>query len=892
MDNYSDNRHNFDQIKYLRNIKDRLSLRTPQKDSLDILADIANIISLGKNSDLENDLAKIRAKYPNFIDFERNFASLCFALATGVGKTRLMGAFIAYLYLMKKSRHFFVLAPNTTIYEKLVKDFTPNNPKYIFPALKELGEPVIITGDDWHNSSLRIDGANKHNQMIVNIFNVDKINRDDGRIRKLNEYLGEAYFDYLAGLPDLVLLMDEAHRYRAKAGGRAVDELRPILGLELTATPRSVGANSKEFKNVIYHYDLAAALNDGLVKEPAVATRENFQPKDYSQEQLEQIKLEDGIKCHENTKAELRLYAAQNGRKLVHPFMLVVAQTTDHAENVRKILESDEFYGGRYKGRVIRIDSAMKGEESEDATRRLIALEHDDKTEIVIHVNKLKEGWDVKNLYTIVPLRASASDILTEQTLGRGLRLPYGERTGTVSIDGLTIIAHDRFNEIIEQAKLPHSVIKMRSVIIGATGNVPDELVKTIECPSVLEMTLLNKKVGLEVHEDALPFLAATPANIKITEVILKTINETKFERSIHQLKTDDVKEEILVKTLNNLAQSLDANENINEINKNSAEILEIVINAVIKDTIEIPNISIVPSNNVSYGFKDFNLNNLSEIRYQPLSDKILIETIRENERKYLTTQAEDDGQSRLENYIIKHLVEKSAIDYGDDKILIDKLSQQMINRLQEYLFDADEIVNVLSNKGKELADFIFDQMMRNRWINEPKFDIKINSAFSLPTTMPIKVQGNDYLRNFKDPVIPNSSTPKFVFNGFSKCLYPYQKFDSHDELMFAQLIEREDDHNLKWFKPWRRQFHIEYEKGHHYEPDFVIESKAIKIIAEVKARHEIDDAKVQGKAKAAKNWVDHANQHAEQNGGKTWTYVIVPTDRIGQNINLAGIMG
>ena len=57
---------------------------------------------------------------------------------------------------------------------------------------------------------------------------------------------------------------------------------------------------------------------------------------------------------------------------------------------------------------------------------RLLALESDTRTEIVIHVNKLKEGWDVTNLYTIVPLRASASEILTEQSLGRGLRLPYG----------------------------------------------------------------------------------------------------------------------------------------------------------------------------------------------------------------------------------------------------------------------------------------------------------------------------------------------------------------------------------------------------------------------------------------------------------------------------------
>ena len=57
------------------------------------------------------------------------------------------------------------------------------------------------------------------------------------RIKRLSEYIGESYFDYLAGLPDLVLLMDESHRYRASAGVRAINELKPILGLELTATP-------------------------------------------------------------------------------------------------------------------------------------------------------------------------------------------------------------------------------------------------------------------------------------------------------------------------------------------------------------------------------------------------------------------------------------------------------------------------------------------------------------------------------------------------------------------------------------------------------------------------------------------------------------------------------
>ena len=66
------------------------------------------------------------------MDFEREFPSLCFAMATGVGKTRLMGAFISYLHLDHGIKNFFVLAPNLTIYNKLIADFTANTPKYVF----------------------------------------------------------------------------------------------------------------------------------------------------------------------------------------------------------------------------------------------------------------------------------------------------------------------------------------------------------------------------------------------------------------------------------------------------------------------------------------------------------------------------------------------------------------------------------------------------------------------------------------------------------------------------------------------------------------------------------------------------------------------------------------
>ena len=102
---------------------------------------------------------------------------------------------------------------------------------------------------------------------------------------------------------------------------------------------------------------------------------------------------------------------------------------------------------------------------------RLLKVEHNDEpTEIVIHVNMLKEGWDVTNLYTIVPLRAANAHTLIEQSIGRGLRLPYGKRTGVAAVDRLSIIAHDRFQEIIDEAGRPGSIIQMQQIILEPEG--------------------------------------------------------------------------------------------------------------------------------------------------------------------------------------------------------------------------------------------------------------------------------------------------------------------------------------------------------------------------------------------------------------------------------------
>jgi type III restriction enzyme len=82
-----------------RQISQRLSLRKPQEQALNVLAELLEVVPLGKEEDLVEALLALQKQWPSVEEFERDFPSLCFALATGVGKTRLMGAFISYLYL-------------------------------------------------------------------------------------------------------------------------------------------------------------------------------------------------------------------------------------------------------------------------------------------------------------------------------------------------------------------------------------------------------------------------------------------------------------------------------------------------------------------------------------------------------------------------------------------------------------------------------------------------------------------------------------------------------------------------------------------------------------------------------------------------------------------------
>ncbi len=895
----------------VRTINQRLSLRTPQLESLEILADIVARIDLTKDGDAAAALGVIRDFYPSVTEFEHDFPSLCFAIATGVGKTRLMGAFISYLYLTGKSRHFFVLAPNKTIYEKLIADFSPDSPKYVFKGVAEFAAnpPLIVTGDNYESGvgvryetgrSTDIFGSDVH----INIFNVDKINKEESprgkpRMKRLQETIGESYYEYLSKLDDLVLLMDESHRYRASAGANAIDGLKPILGLELTATPKTVGAKSVPFKNVIYSYTLGQAMADGFVKEPAVATRKDFDPKSVGEKELERIKLEDAVHHHDHVAVELDRYHRTTGAPRVVPFILVVASDTTEAKRLRDLVESEDFFKARFRRKVAEVHSALRGEESEEATERLVALEKDGRTEIVIHVNKLKEGWDVTNLYTIVPLRASASEILTEQTLGRGLRLPFGKRVSKggdddfAAVDRLTVIAHERFDDIIAKAREPGSIV-MKALEIGDGGDISATGAVLVTAPSYVEMIVTGAQPEIPgfVKEERGAYVFNSPAEGKAAEVTLEVIK--RYERTLGSADAlrdvdfqkkiaDEVRE--LVRPVQGTLEGIIESPRIDEI-------VQKVAVTVADRTISIPQIVVLPKKQVTFTFEDFDLADLSAINMRPIEDGLIIEDLRTQARVYLARAIDDPRESRAEDYLLRYLIERNEIDYDAHAALLYKLAGQVVARVNSYLGSDAEVENVLLRHGRQLADFIFAQMMnhyRETPLGEDDYEVTVTRGFVLLQAQTMNVPSGQRVRDFRQAVAPLSDTRKHVFGGFTKCCYPLQRFDADPERRLAVIIDG-DAGVERWIKPARNQFRIDYRSGDAYEPDFVVETRTRMLICEVKAQNEIDDVTVRAKAAAATKWCKTASQYAPGGGTKPWFYVLIPDDQIRGNSTLDGL--
>ena len=861
-----------------------MSLRKPQKKSLEILHEILSNVNLKKGMNQKVALGAVHALCPTCTDFEREFMSLTFALATGVGKTRLMGAFITYLYTQHDIRNFFVVAPGTTIYDKLQRDLgDPNSSKYVFKGLScFVNAPQIITGDDYRSKPL----PTFQSEVRIFVFNISKFDKENANMKKINEYYGDSFFETLAQLPDLVLLMDESHHYHGAKGEQALNDLKPLLGLELTATPlmaaKKKNGNQEPFKNVVYEYPLSRAIADGYTRTPFAVTRSDVDFYNFGDEQIDKLMLQDGILCHERIRQKLQVYAKNNGRPVVKPFVLVVCKDTAHAKWVEEYIKSDAFCNGAYRSKVVVVHSKQGSAESEANTKLLLEVEKpDNPVEIVIHVDKLKEGWDVNNLYTIIPLRTAASKILREQMVGRGLRLPYGERTGDPDVDSVMLTAHDKFREILEEAQKGDSIFKAGNVIkveeIEPEEVIEPQLALDLEEEPDEVLNSVYETIGIERSEQTDAAIHAIQKTVE--NEVYRTIQTTQ-SHTITPTTTKEIAEKAVstVTEKPDLAQAFHENS-IPLILRWAEERTEKTHRAAIAKFIPIPQIRITDAGAEEYVFMDFDID-LTSFTHEPLTNEMLIQNLEDqSDQQRIHAGVIDFDGYEPKRVILGELRKKPEIDYNKCKEMLFKLITQVIGHY-ECAFGTNGMQNIVMMNKRDIAEKIYTQMMQHFYcengllqeevIGTRNYNLRPN--FTFKSSVPL--YGGGFTGDIRT----------VLFTDIKKGVFSEVKLDSEEgELSFARIVERDED-VLNWLRPSPKEFNITYNHGQNYEPDFVVETDDTIYLVEVKAEKDLNNPDVIAKKKRGILYCETVTHWSEANGYKPWRYLFIPANQIFPN--------
>lgn len=401
----------------------RLDLREPNREAVESIA-----FELHRHFDLDGR----PAPFEGVVDS-----------ATGVGKTYIFAGALEYLALANGVRNFALIAPGRTILDKTVAQLTPGDPRSITHGMN--APLVVITADNFDSPSMAaaMDDDSRVKLFVFTVQSLLKPSTKAGRrTHDFQEGLGSGLYERMAAAEDLVVFADEHHAYYGKQFSAAVRDLHPWALIGLTATPHKDTPTDL----IIFRFPLAAAIAGKYVKTPVIVGR-----RDDKRDPV--TKLLDGITLLERKRELANQWAAANHVPPVNPVMLVVARDITEAEQWATIVRAPDFMGGTYRDAVLVVHSKTVTAANEQAElARLQDVEHPSSPiRVVVSVQMLKEGWDVKNVYVLLSTQPSLSDVLTEQVLGRGLRLPFGKYTGLEMLDTLEVLAHDKYEELLKR---------------------------------------------------------------------------------------------------------------------------------------------------------------------------------------------------------------------------------------------------------------------------------------------------------------------------------------------------------------------------------------------------------------------------------------------------------
>jgi type III restriction enzyme len=773
--------------------------------------------------------------------------------ATGVGKTFVMGGLIDYLSQARGWSNFAIIVPGRTILEKTVANFTHGSSKDL--ASKLGVKTALVTVDNFDSPEIARQMDNP-DVVKVFVFTVQALLRPNEALRRrtrtFSEGLGAELYQWLADADDLVVLADEHHLYYGEQFSDTLRGLRPRAIIGLTATPH----RDTPPEQIVFRYPLAAAIAQKWVKTPVIVGR-----KDDRSDLI--TRLNDGVTLLECKRAALSAYRDAGSEANANPFMLVVASNTTEANEIVDILRADTFRGGDYRDAVLQVDSTVTEDREPGMWSRLAAVDSvESEVRIVVSVRMLKEGWDVRGVYVLLSTQPSISTMLTEQVLGRGLRLPFGSYTGVEMLDTLEVVAHEKFAQLLAKAGvLNESVISYRTqtiltadqngkpAVIATQSPAGDGLIKVdagepdvdsggletwdgygLESPGAIAISTIDTRAGAAESESG--ELARPPVSLRenLLPIHLPKLRQVPVarRRSLSEV-TDEDQLEALGRRLR--AQPED-------------ELRRIQITAT---HVEGPD----------GVFR-------SEIRQVTASDLVTS----------AATLNVDFDWSRGE--LVRHVMQLPMVDASADARAVERSNaERLVDAFVRGLGDdAQTLLAAYAGRSAVRLGQHIQQEMRKGSAGIAYTDSYSDFIFKPSRLLGTRSESDDRRGRFATNI---------AYVGWSRSAFSHAWFDSAPERTVALILDEEEEVGW-WARLLNGDLSIVWGAGQNYNPDLLAAIGSERWLIEVKADNKMSDEEVQAKRVSAKAWVNYVNGLTEvQERAEKWRYLLVSESDIEQ---------
>jgi type III restriction enzyme len=796
----------------------------------DLIAEIAARLDLrAPNRDAVADVSAAVSQYYDVEDREPPYEAVV-DVATGVGKTYILAGCMELLYASHGVRDFVVVVPRTPILTKTRNNFTPGAPKSLADPLSF--EPVVITADNFNTPAMRA-AMDDDTKVKLYLFTVQSLIRPESkqarRVHKFQEGLGSEFYAHLQGVERLVVFADEHHAYYGPGFSKAVRDLHPWFLLGLTATPD----RKTPQEQIIHKYPLAAAIADKFVKTPVIVGR-----KDDRKDPL--TKLADGVLLLQAKAEAIDAYVAATGASKINPVMLVVAKDIADADEYGAILRSDEFFAGAYANSVLVVHSTAPDE----ALEALAAVEAPDSpVRIIISVGMLKEGWDVSNVYVIASMRASVSEILTEQTLGRGMRLPFGAYTDQEILDTLEVLAHERYEELLKKAKV------LNQVFID-----------------------FRTRLALRVNEQGQQVVVPETFEVSAPPIVLP---------ESEPLETPATGEQSAPAIIN-------IQQRVTQVSAAGNRMKQQVMPRHDVQKVRVPRLSMSKVENT------FSLADIAEVEpFRRLGLALATNPDDELSRVVLRAQIVT-GPDGIKRTAVGSSPAADRLKSSGVLFPVEQLRSQLVEFLLaapcvparkneraaaapilDALFDGlgDKAAAVLSsNMDRAAARLIrLVEQEQRKFMARPSYNEVVDLIDFAPPRVTDKPLSDDRFGAFSRSV---------SYDDWQRSLYPLAWFDSEPERRVANMVDGDDEVEV-WLRLHTGDLPILWNSGgQEYNPDLIVmEGDGTHWLVEVKMDREMKSAEVQSKREHARRWANHVS--ADPSVGVQWRYLLTSEDDV-----------